>query len=273
MEAAAGRRCNIQEDENVSHHKSLNHNSSHAPDAISTSESVDGVIYRTRDVKGIQYNIPVCTVPYNALKLCTNTHAVILISLTLTLSLPALSSYGSHHSHPSFPLLFSHSTALLLLLPCSLSLPGSLPSVCLWARGAGCYLDDLVREGERDFISCLPEGLWYLWCYKAALLKKKKAFIRLLLSVVSQWVKVHPVHLVTGSSPWSGYSPLGLWYLWRCDYALFMIEDETLKNTRARLRVHCVLWVRALRVGVYPWASGSCGAQTLFLLKKSTLCC
>lgn len=55
---------------------------------------------------------------------------------------------------------------------CSLSLPGSLPSVCLCACGAGCYLDDLVQEGKRDFISCLPEGLWYLWCYKAALLKK-----------------------------------------------------------------------------------------------------
>lgn len=61
---------------------------------------------------------------------------------------------------------------LLRVPPCSLSLSGSLPSVCLCAWGAGCYLDDLVREGERDFISCLPEGLWYLWCYKAALLKK-----------------------------------------------------------------------------------------------------
>lgn len=52
--------------------------------------------------------------------------------------------------------------------------PGSPPSVCLCAAGAACYLDDLVREGERDFISCLPEGLWYLWCCKAALLKRKR---------------------------------------------------------------------------------------------------
>lgn len=59
--------------------------------------------------------------------------------------------------------------------PCALPHPpDSPPSVCLCAGGAACYLDDLVREGERDFISCLPEGLWYLWCFKAALLKRKK---------------------------------------------------------------------------------------------------
>lgn len=87
---------------------------------------------------------------------------------------PPLHTVSLHRSHPSTPLLFSlHiSVSLSPPPPCSLSLPGSLPSVCLCAWGAGCYLDDLVREGERDFISCLPEGLWYLWCYKAALLKK-----------------------------------------------------------------------------------------------------
>lgn len=58
--------------------------------------------------------------------------------------------------------------------PLSPTPPGSPPSVCLCAGGAACYLDDLVREGERDFISCLPEGLWYLWCCKAALLKRRK---------------------------------------------------------------------------------------------------
>lgn len=73
---------------------------------------------------------------------------------------------------PPPPLFTPHFRLPLPPPPCSLSLPGSLPSVCLCAWGAGCYLDDLVREGERDFISCLPEGLWYLWCYKAALLKK-----------------------------------------------------------------------------------------------------
>lgn len=59
---------------------------------------------------------------------------------------------------------------LLPLSTCSLSLPGSVPSVCLWAGGAGCYLDDLVQEGEREFISCLPSGLCYLWYFNAVLL-------------------------------------------------------------------------------------------------------
>lgn len=66
---------------------------------------------------------------------------------------------------------FSFKLLLPLFTP---SLPGSLPSVCLWARGAGCYLDDLVQGGDREFISCLPSGLCYLWCFNAILLKKNK---------------------------------------------------------------------------------------------------
>lgn len=73
----------------------------------------------------------------------------------------------------SFPLFFFYFKPLLLLPLSTLSLPGSLPSVCLWARGAGCYLDDLVQEGEREFISCLPPGLCYLWCFNAILLNNK----------------------------------------------------------------------------------------------------
>lgn len=67
---------------------------------------------------------------------------------------------------------------------------GSLPSVCLCAGGAGCYLDDLVCEGERDFISCLPKGLWYPRCFKAALLEKKRKCIQLWRSTVKQRVRV-----------------------------------------------------------------------------------
>lgn len=82
----------------------------------------------------------------------------------------------------SFPLFFLLNPLLLLpLSTLSLSLPGSVPSVCLWAGGAGCYLDDLVQEGEREFISCLPSGLCYLWYFNAILLnikKKNPTFIR-----------------------------------------------------------------------------------------------
>ncbi|KAL7383382.1 hypothetical protein ABVT39_009532, partial [Epinephelus coioides] len=110
----------------------------------------------------------------------------------------------------------------LHLSPSPPALSGSWPSVCLCAGGAGCYLDDLVGEGERDFISCLPEGLCYLWCYKAALLKKK-AHIQLRRSAVAQRVKVHPVHLAMGSSPRSWRAPSGLRYLLRYEDALFIM--------------------------------------------------
>lgn len=123
--------------------------------------------------------------------------------------------------------------------PRSLSLPGSLPSVCLGAWGASCYLDDLVREGERDFISCLPEGLWYLWCYKAALLKKKKACIHLWRSAVAQRVKVHPVHVAIGSSPRSGCAPLGLWFLLCNEDVGFIFQNVMTMNRRdQQVRVH-----------------------------------
>lgn len=83
-----------------------------------------------------------------------------IYAISLAMPKPPLPPRPTPHSPPA---------------PCTLlHPPGSPPSVCLCAGGAACYLDDLVREGERDFISCLPEGLWYLWCCKAALLKRKK---------------------------------------------------------------------------------------------------
>lgn len=103
---------------------------------------------------------------------------------------------------------------LLPLSTLSLSLPGSVPSVCLWAGGAGCYLDDLVQEGEREFISCLPSGLCYLWYFNANLLnieKEKKSHVHPWRSTAAQRVKVHPMHLARGSGPQSGCEALGLW--------------------------------------------------------------
>lgn len=201
--------------------------------------------------------------------------------------------------YASAPLFLSFHISCSASPPCSLSLSGSLPSVCLCAWGAGCYLDDLVREGERDFISCLPEGLWYLWCYKAALLKKAR--IRLWRSTVAQRVKVHPVQLAKGSSPRSGCAPLGLWYLQCSKDGGFIFQDMTMMNIRdQQVRVHCehkedanllqyerpnplipyswlsclgiwgisrlhfLLWVRLVRVGVCLWASGIYGAITQY---------
>lgn len=103
-------------------------------------------------------------------------------------------SYSTQCLTASFPFSLSfHSMSLFSSLP--LSLPDSLLSVCLCARGAVCYLDDLVCEGERDFISCLPEGLCYPWWNKTALLKKRKeSSIQLRRIAEEQQVKVHSLH-------------------------------------------------------------------------------
>lgn len=124
--------------------------------------------------------------------------------------------------------------------PRSLSLPGSLPSVCLCAWGAGCYLDDLVREGERDFISCLPEGLWYLWCYKAALLKKPTFGCG-----GAQWLS--GLRFSMRIWPWVLVLGVGV-HLWACDArsayedGLFIFQHLTAAGTGAqRVRVQFVL--------------------------------
>lgn len=143
------------------------------------------------------------------------------------------------------PALFPfQTTSLALPPPCSLSLSGSLPSVCLCAWGAGCYLDDLVREGERDFISCLPEGLWYLWCYNATLLKKKPhththKHTCQYWCTMAQRVKVHSMHLSVGLTPPSGSAPLGLWYQQHSKDGGFVFQDITamhIKDWQARVQ-------------------------------------
>lgn len=178
-------------------------------------------------------------------------------------------SISLNHFRASTPLPISfHSAALSP--PRSLPRPGSLPSVCLCARGAVCYLDDLVREGQRDFISCLPEGLWYLWCYKAALLKKPTfggggaQWLSRLRFSLCIWLRVQ-VFLV-GAHLWS---PRHLQCL-RWALSIFQCMMAVNVGTCGLRVAPYVLWVRVLWVGACLWASvGLYGASSLFYWKPA----
>lgn len=145
----------------------------------------------------VQFPVPLCSFVYSLIYLPVSwSHSLYSI---LLLSRPSLTVPITLSFSLSFP-------------PFSLSLPGSLPSVCLCAGGAGCYLDDLVREGERDFISCLPEGLWYPRCFKAALLKKKKK------SCIQLWRSAGELRVKGHSCIWILVWVLRMdMHLWACD--------------------------------------------------------
>lgn len=94
----------------------------------------------------------------------------------------------------------------------------------------------------------VPVAIWMIWskwergnslavylrasgtCGALTLFYKKKnikSHIHLLRSTAAQRVKVHPVHLVLGSSPQSGCEPLGLWYQQHSRKGGFLNQDMT----------------------------------------------